>query len=349
MCAVVIVRSTTGMKNVFTSPLITRTVSAIWYVIRRTGWALVVIWLILSATFAFVALTPDPNEALVAWGAAMSGEDAGEAASAYRAAANRDEPLLDRYQRWLIGYATLDWGESRMRRGEPVTDLLAETLPVTLAYVIPGMVVATLAGLAIGLHSALNEQAIGGRVGRAVSYVGICIPNFWLASLMLVYIVGEWQFLAVAYDGAKPPTHPDNATYLILPATVVGLNLLAAQTRFTRSEAMGVVGTEAMKLVRAKGAGPLVVARHVVRNAAIPLVSLFFTELLAALFLTIYVLEVVFGLPGVGKLSYDAIFRRDMALILATAMVPVLVGVFGNLLQDVAYTALDPRVDWTDR
>lgn len=321
--------------------------SARWRVARKVAFAVVAVYLVLTATFAFVALTTDPNAAVVAYGAVSTGgtgEEAAAAADAYRSARNLDDPVLDRYGRWLVDFTTLDWGRS-FESGTPVIDLVGRGLPYTLAYVLPATLLATGVGVAAGVYSATGGRGRLSRLGEAVTYFGFGLPNFWLAYALAV-VLGV--HLGLLDTGATPAYHEWSLGapgQFILPTVVLATGLLAGQLSYARAESLEYAGTEFVKLVRAKGAGRLRVARHVLRNAALPIFSLFFTDLLAVLLLNVYVVEFVFGIRGFGRLSYFAVRESDIPLILGTTMFVVLVGVFGNLLQDVAYSVFDPRVD----
>ncbi len=306
-------------------------------------------YLILSGAFFVFAYTPDPNKALVSFGAAnpddpenMS-EDSQQAVEAYEEARNYDEPVLQRYGRWMVSYATLDWGTSRTT-GQPVTDALAKRIPVTLVYLVPAVVLSTLLGVGVGLVSAMNPNGVVDRVSAALSYVGLGVPGFVLGELLLLVSIMEFSWYRAYYDTRFGLWTGDNLASLALPSLVVALNLLAAQARYARAESREYLPAEFVKTLRASGADARTIGRHVLRNAALPLMTVFFAELLTVLFLTVYVIEVVFRIPGVGDLAYQAIQRRDVATILATTLLPAFVALSGNLLQDFAYTLLDPRV-----
>lgn len=326
-----------------------------WYVIRRTLWTVFAAYLVLSAAFFLYAYTPDPNEQLVEFGAgvtaAISGEDPTEAqleaGKAYREARNYDEPVLDRYANWMIGYTTLNWGYS-FDHGQPVTDVIADRLPVTLVYLVPGILLALLLGLGIGLAAATRRGGLIDRVGTATAYAGVGLPHFFLAELLIVVAITEVGWYGAMWDDRYGLWSPENLAALSLPMIVVAANLLAVQVRYTRSESLEFVPADFVKRLRASGASGWRVARHVLRNAALPLLSVFFTETLTVLFVTVYVIEVVMEVPGLGQVAYNAIFTRDIGIILATTFIPVMVGLVGNLIQDIAYTALDPRVSYDE-
>lgn len=323
-----------------------------WYVLRRVAWTVFAAYLLLTGTFVLFAYTPDPNEVLVAFGAGYGAENPveaqEEALSAYREARNRDEPILERYRNWMVGYATLDWGRS-YNRGQPVVDLIAHRLPVTLAYLVPAVVVATLLGVGLGLVAAFDRHGILDVLVTSLSYLGVGLPAFFLGEALIAVAIRELGWYGALWDPRYGLWTRQNLSSLALPGIVVAANLLAVQVRYARAEALEYLPEDFVRRLHAGGASTLDVARHVLRNAAFPLVSVAFTEMLAVLFVTVYVLEVVFDVPGVGKLAYEAIQQRDVGVILATTLIPAFVGLLGNLIQDVAYTVLDPRVDYDDR
>ena len=315
-----------------------------WHLVRRTLFTVFAVYLVLTLAFGFVALTGDPNEGLIEWQTATTQgtEEAQQAIATYRAERHLDDPLGERYVGWLVDMTTLDWGTS-FNQGEPVMTLIARALPRTLLYVLPAMAFALVGGIGIGLYSATNQGTVFARLGAGVAYVGLGVPNFWLAGLLLfVFTVPLGQ-----YGEATVPGWPF-LKGVVLPGLVLGTSLLAGQARYARAESAEYVNAEFVKLLRAKGASGWTIGRHLLRNAAVPLLSLFFADLLVIVALNIYVLEVVFGIPGLGQLSYGAIQDRDLPLILGTVMVLVIAGILGNLAQDVAYRVLDPRIETGD-
>lgn len=310
------------------------------YVLTRLVWSAVAAWVVLTATFLLVTLTPDPNEVIVAWAA---GKDA-EAVQAWQEARNYDQPLYARYWLWLTSYASLDLGTSL--NGEPITKLFAETIPVTAVYVIPAVVVSSIGGIGVGLYTAVRRGGYLDRIVTAFVYSGFGLPVFWLGEMAIAIAIQEVGWVEIAWDDRYGLWHPVNLQSTVLPALVVSVNLLAIQARYTRAEALEFVPAAFVRTLRASGARTRDVARHVLRNAALPLVSLLCIEGLALLLITVYVVEAVFGLPGVGALAHDAILSRDIGIVLAATMLVALVGVLGNLLQDVLYVWLDPRVDY---
>lgn len=305
------------------------------FVARRIAWTVIAAFLVLTGAFLLFAFTPDPDQVLVQF---FAGE---RAADAYAAARNYDRPILDRYLTWLVSYATLDLGTTV--DGRPVTTVLREAAPVTLVYLVPGLLIGNLLGVLVG-HLAAMRGRVADAVASAVSYVGFGIPAFFLGELAIVVFIRELSWYRTYYDPRFGLWSPDNLVTLTLPAFVVALNVFAVQLRYARAETLEFASADFVKTLRAAGAGFRDRSRHVLRNASLPLVSLFFTETLTVLFVTVYAVELVFRVPGLGELAFRALTDRDFGLILATTLIPVFVGLVGNLVQDVLYAVLDPRV-----
>ncbi|WP_256299579.1 ABC transporter permease [Haloarchaeobius salinus] len=332
----------------------------VWRLVRRGVFAVVSAYIVMTAAFAVIAFTNDPNVGSVAYGASTTGGNVTEAIQAYREARNLNDPILQRWLRWVVGISTGDWGIA-YSTGQPVLTSIRESMKYTLFYLVPSVVIATVTGISFGLFAAFRRHTFSDRFVTTAAYVGLGIPNFWLASVLFSAAVMDHQvieFPGLPLESAQlwsfdftlaygfVPWLDANATqaFFALPIIVLTTALLAGQLRYTRSESLEYIDMEFVKIARAKGAGPLRVARHVLRNAAIPLLSLFLTEMLSVLVLGILVIEEVFNIPGFGSLMLSAVGARDMPLILGVTMVVAFVGIVGNFFQDIAYTLLDPRV-----
>lgn len=254
---------------------------------RRLLFAVLTAYLVTSLAFGLVAFTPDPGEGRVAFQVAREtgGNETAvrEALEDYREARNRDEPVLDRYVNYVVDTTRLNWGAS-FSRGRPVTAVLGDALPVTARYVALALLFSTAGGLVLGAYGALGHGSVADRSISVVVYALFGLANFYLGYLLL-YEAG----MGVAVPGSDPldplPTWlagPAPTREVLLPGLVLATTLLAGQLRYARAEALAYVDGEFVKLLRSKGAGPLRVGGHVVRNAAIPLLSLFFSELFAS-------------------------------------------------------------------
>lgn len=310
------------------------------YVLRRAAFAVLSVYLVVTATFFLGNLTirNDINNVLAS--ARYGGADPEEIAELRQglvSAYNLDEPLHARLIGWWIDVTTLDWGVS-ITSGEPIISILDGRVQTTLEYVIPGVLLAVLLGVALGLFAALAKDGVVDWSVRLTSYVFLGVPVFVLLTYLL-YAAG-WQ---VEFFGTRLFALPEPNRKTVA-AIAVALGLLAGQLRFARASTLEQTGQSFVKMLRAKGADRLLVARHVLRNAAIPLVSLSITELLAVLVLNIYVIEELLGLQGLAKVSLDAARQSDVPLLIWTVMVVVFIGITASFLQDVLYGYLDPRI-----
>lgn len=315
------------------------------YLLGRLAFVVFAAYGLLSVTFFFVALTPDPNEAFVAMAAAMGGGDTESAIAGYRAARNRDVPLLTRYVGWLVSYSTLDWGTARGLTREPVLGLIADAVPKTLAYVVPGVVFAAGGGVAIGVWNALRPRSLFGRAAAIVAIVAGAVPSYWLGYLLAMQAVTRFELLRFYRWNETATFAGTNLPNIFLASVTIASILLAVQLRYVRSSTAEFLRTEAAKLVRMKGGRDRDVIRHGLRLFGASMLTLFLTEALTVLFLGIYVVETVFKIPGFGQLSLDAIQRRDVPVILGTTFVPILLGLAATFLQDLVETSLDPRIE----
>jgi peptide/nickel transport system permease protein len=318
------------------------------YLLGRLGFVIIAAYGLLSVTFFFVALTPDPNEAFVQMAAAMGGGDTEAALEGYRAARNRNVPLAKRYVGWLIAYTTLDWGNAQLFVGgesHSVTELIRTHGIRSLAYVIPGLTLAAIGGVAMGVWNAVRPHSLAARLAVVGAVVLGAVPSYYLGYLLAKTAVDEFELLHF-YDWSESGVlAASNLPNIFLAAITLAAALIVVQVRYVRSGTSEFVRTEAAKLVRMKGGRDRDVIRHALRVLGGSIVTLFLTEAVTVLFLAMYVIEAVFSIPGFGHLSLQAINARDVPLILGTTMVPVLIGLLGLFLQDLVEVALDPRVE----
>lgn len=312
---------------------------------KRVAFAVLAIYLVLSVTFGFVMFTQNPRVAEIAYGVGHS-EEAQRASSderqemvlaaiqEYKEEHGLDAPIHVQYVRWMIAMTTFDWGKS-FDRDQPVTALIATRLPATLSFVIPAILLGLLGSLSLGVYAAMNQGSLLARALTTGSYVGYGIPNFWLAEFLL--LIGAVGMVGIFGITGK-------LAITALASLVLGLSLLAAQLRYVRAESREYLFSEFVTLLRAKGATDWVVARHLLRNAAIPLTSLFFAELLGVMVVNVFILERVLGIQGIGFMGLQAIQSQDLPVVMGIAVVIAIVGVVGNLLQDLIHMAVDPRL-----
>ena len=247
-----------------------------------------------------------------------------------------DASLPERLVDWWVNVPTFDWGTSVVF-GEPVVAVLDGRVVRTLAYVLPGFVLAVLGGVLAGVGVALARNATVEWSPRLVAYSLMGVPVF-----MLLYYMGALAGAEVAVLGTTITLpRPGQTT---LAALAVAATLLASQVRFARAAALERSGRPFVKMLRAKGVGRIGLARHLLRNVAVPLVSLSIGELLGTLAITVYVAEAVLGIDGLGAVSLTAVQEADLPLLVGSILVIVYLGIAASLCRDLLAGYLDPRL-----
>jgi peptide/nickel transport system permease protein len=332
-----------------------------WYVARRLAWAVLATWLAVSVTFVLLAASPNPGADAAAAQCAAQDRDPEQCRQEYLESRGLDRPLHVQYMDYMSGIATLDWGYAESQ-GEPVLEAIGDAWIFSAQYFIPAIILSAIAGYSIGLYSALNRYTASDYLGSFIAYFGISIPNFWFA-IMLILVVGVYFRDAVLfgvslepfslrtyYETSYPVFSVENAKQLILPIIVVSTASVAGQMRYSRTQALEYANSDFVKTARAKGAsGWRILIRHIFRVALVPLSTILIAEALALLFAGSFIIEAIFQIPGLGRLTLEAINQKDTQLVIAATLIPVFIAIVGNLLQDLAYVFLDPRIDYGDR
>ena len=262
---------------------------------------------------------------------------------AIEAALGLDQPMHVQYFRWIGGVLEGDLGRS-LWQNTPVTEQLAATLPITFELGFLALIVALTVALPIGVYSALKQDTLGDYAARSFSLVMLAIPSFWLGTLVMVFPSVWWRWSpALEYT----PFFEDplnNLAHMIVPAVLLGLSLSAVTMRMTRTMMLEVLRQDYIRTARAKGLNePLVVVRHALRNGLIPVVTLI--GLQAPLLIGgAVILEQIFVVPGMGLLLLEAVFQRDYPVISGVFLVVGFGVLVINLLVDLSYGWLDPKV-----
>lgn len=323
--------------------------SFVSFVARRGAFAVLAAFLVVSLTVGVVVAAPNAQLGAKIANEQRQGTDKSpeEIRAEFWAERGGRAGPLDRYVDQMTGILVLDWGES-YELDRPVTDVVAERLPYTLAYVIPGVVLSFLLGSLVGVASAFRRDSGFDRGARLGAYLLMGLPAFWVVHFLDTNVTWSMPWLTPRlYAYAASRNIPGYWTFdhpwrFAWPALVLSLGLLAGLLQHSRAESLEYERADFVKLVRAKGASRLRVAKHVLRNAAIPILTLSFVEVLGVMMLNVYIIESVFNIPGLGLISLFAIENQDMPLIVGTTLVLVLVGIGGNFVQDVLYGYLDP-------
>jgi peptide/nickel transport system permease protein len=265
-----------------------------------------------------------------------------------------DRPLHIQYLTWLWGILHGDFGRS-MIDGSTVSSHIFDRLPATLELTITAIVLGVIISIPLGVTGALRRGSKLDHALTAVSVAGFAVPAFWLGLVLILFFsvqLHAWGMPFLPSGGVMTPGTAggdllDRLVHLILPATVLSFVYLSIWSRFTRSSMLEVLGQDYVRTARAKGMSERrVVYLHALRNAVIPLVTLIGLEL-PALVSGGLVVEVVFSWPGIGKLLYERALDTDYTTVLGITTFAALLVVAGNLLADVMYALLDPRIRYS--
>jgi len=260
-----------------------------------------------------------------------------------RAKLGLDRPLPVQYFEWLGKAARGDLGESLWTK-RPVLEEIGQRLPVTFELAVLGLLVALVIAIPVGVISAARQDTIADYVARSAAILGLSVPAFWLATLLIVLPAIWWGWRPVTgfVEFSQDPI--GHVTQLLLPAVILGIAVGAALMRLTRGMLLEVLRQDYVRTAWAKGLGEhVILMKHALRNAVIPVVTLLGTQLPQIIGGTV-IIETVFGLPGMSRFLFDAINQRDYPVIQGVNLVVVSVIVLVNLAVDTLYAVLDPRI-----
>ena len=274
----------------------------------------------------------------------LAGEERDPNVVAYlRAKLHLDQPLPVRYLYWLGGVVHGDLGES-LRIQKSVRELIAEKLPVTLQLAVMAMIIALVIGVSMGILSAVKKDTVWDYAANVVALWGLSTPNFWLGIMLILLVSVNLGWLPASGFVSPFEDLSANLKSMIMPSFVLGNAIAAVLMRHTRSAMLQVLNADYVRTARAKGLEErTVVLKHALRNALIPIVTLGALEF-GTLFSGAVLTEQVFSIPGFGKLIVDAVFNRDYAVVQGVVLFTATAYVGLNLLADLAYFAINPRM-----
>jgi peptide/nickel transport system permease protein len=315
------------------------------YVLRRILGAIPLIFGVLTLTFFIIRLAPgDPASFFIQPGVSP------KVAEQMREQYGLNDPLIVQYFKWLGNILQGDFGRS-FSRHQPVFDVILEAVPITISLALIGITMEFIFGILLGVISAVKQ---GTKLDRTLTVSALFIhsmPEFWL-SLMLIIIfslklgwfpasnlnsIGADSFGTVEFI-------LDRLHHLVLPIFVLSLGGTAGLARYVRGQMLEVIRQDYIRTARAKGLSEkIVIFKHALRNALLPVVTILGGSL-PALFSGALFIEVIFAIPGMGRIAVEAVFARDYPLIIANTFISGTLIVLGNLLADVLYAVVDPRI-----
>lgn len=269
-----------------------------------------------------------------------------EVVEAYKRKLGLDQPIYIQYLKWIGAALTGDFGFS-YTSSRPVIDVIMERLPATAELMGFGFIFAALVALPLGVLSAVKQYSITDFVGTAISFLGIAMPVFWFGLILqLLFSVKLGWLPTSGRETVGDASFVDHMRHLILPGMVLSLRYIAGWSRYMRTTMLGVIRADYIRTARSKGLKEnVVLMRHALKNALIPVVSILALDL-AGLFSGAVLTETIFAWPGIGRLFIQSMYNRDYPLLMGILMMGSFMVVFFNLIADIIYGWLDPRISY---
>lgn len=299
------------------------------YIGKRVFYMLISLWVIATLTFIMMHLAP---------GGPFASEKKlpPQIIANLEAHYNLDKPLPVQYALYMKNLIMFDLGPSIKSESRDVNSILADGFPASAQLGLEAMAVAVLAGLIMGIIASIRHNRLPDYTVMFLAVVGLAVPSFVLAPLFQKYFGLEWNLLPIAGWGSFEDT--------ILPAIALSFTPLALMTRLMRSSMLEVMSQDYIRTARAKGLSPSrVITRHAIRNAILPAITII-GPLAVDIITGSFVIEKIFSIPGIGKYFVESIFNRDYSVIMGVTIFYSALLLLVNLLVDIAYTLVDPRI-----
>ncbi|GIP37744.1 dipeptide transport system permease protein DppB [Paenibacillus sp. J31TS4] len=300
------------------------------YILRRFVSMLITLWLIVTITFFLMHSVPgSPFD--------RDGKEANATViQNMMEHYGLDKPVAVQYLMYLKSLVTLDLGPSIAHYPDSVNSMIDRGFPVSLSLGMIALVFAIICGIALGTVAALRQNGLLDSFAMIFAVIGITVPNFVVATMLIKYVAVEWKLLPVATWGTWK--------HMILPALALSTGPLAIIARLTRANMVEVLTQDYIETARAKGLAPAtIVFKHALRNAVLPVVTLL-GALIANILTGSFVIEKIFAIPGMGKYFVDGINNRDYAVIMGTTVFYSALLIIMMFLVDIAYGLIDPRI-----
>ncbi len=299
------------------------------YILKRLGLAILTVWVVITATFFIMHAVP---------GGPFMSEKATTAAvtAQLEAKYGLDKPLMEQYFTYLKDIITkFDFGPSTKQRGRQVTDIIADGLKVSAKLGVIAAALALVVGIVLGAVAALRRNKLIDKVIMVITTALVSMPSFIMGSLLLILFAVKWKLL---------PANGATTQGLVLPVITLSLSPMAYITRLTRSSMLDVLGQDYIRTARAKGVpGVRIIFGHALKNSLIPVIT-YVGPMLAYIVTGSLVVEKIFSVSGIGRAFVNSITNRDYPLIMGTTIVLASLIVVMNLISDILYKVVDPRI-----
>ena len=298
------------------------------YILKRILLAIVTVWVVITVTFFVMHAVP---------GGPFVGEKATSAAAMAQLEAKYglDKPLMEQYATYLKDALHLDFGPSLKQRGRQVTDIIMDGMKTSAKLGVIAAFAALIVGVVLGSVAALRRNKFIDKCIMVITTAFVSMPSFIIGSLLLILFA--IKLMVVPANGSTPQG-------LILPVITLSLYPMAYITRLTRSSMLDVLGQDYIRTARAKGvSGPKIIFGHALKNSLIPVIT-YFGPMLAYIVTGSLVVEQIFAVPGIGRAFVNSITGRDYTLIMGTTIILATLIVIMNLVSDIMYKIVDPRI-----
>ena len=312
------------------------------YLLDRFIQSIIVLAVMSFVIYGLIGLMPgDPIDLMISADPKMTSEDAVRLRQLY----GLDKPLVARYGNWLTAAIGGDFGYSRLY-ASPVPEVLIEALGNTVILLGLAFLISIAIALPLGIMAAMRPYSRTDYAINLIAFAGISVPVFWLALLMIIVFAVLLGVLPAGGIGSTDAGPWERLRHLILPVATIAVASIGGHTRFMRAAMIETLRQDYIRTARAKGVGwRRVVLKHALRNALIPVVTIIALDF-GTLFSGALVTETIFAYPGMGKLIFDAIMGNDFNLALMALLLATLLTLIGNLIADLAYAWLDPRISY---
>jgi peptide/nickel transport system permease protein len=310
------------------------------YLFTRLGQSLLVLTIMSFVIYSLIGLMPgDPIDMMISADPFMTPEDAAYLRSLY----GLDLPVYERYWNWLVAAAGGDFGYSRLYN-QPVALVLGPALGNSIQLLLSALTISVLVAVPAGVLAAYRQRSVLDYSVNLFAFAGISIPQFWLGLMLIMLFAVILGWLPAGGIAPEGSGLDEQLRYLLLPAATLTMTSIGSHARYVRSAMLEVLRQDYIRTARAKGAGaPRVMWRHALRNALIPFVTVLALDF-GFLFSGALIVETIFGWPGMGRLIFDAIMGNDYNLALVSLMLATALVLTGNVLADLTYAWLDPRI-----
>ncbi|MGD0856353.1 MAG: ABC transporter permease [Dehalococcoidia bacterium] len=314
------------------------------YIIKRLIYSVIIAWGILTITFILLRVGPSSPVDRYILNIASRGQDVESVKQAIESKYGLNKPLYEQYSDYMGNLLQGKWGWS-FSSSQPVLDLIGSHWIYSFQLILLATILAIVIGVGLGMLAAVKRNTKVDYAISIFSFIGISLPGFWLGLMLILVFAVQLGWFKTFYDTSYPILSLQNLRQLILPVLTLAIGELAGYVRYTRSAMLDNLRKEFVTTARAKGLPErTVIGKHVLSNAVLPLVTIIMFDLGSVVFGGAYLTEIVFGIPGLGQVSFNAIFSNDYAVVIAVTLIGTFLVLFINLATDIIYTYLDPRI-----